>query len=122
MAVYLNLGIYKSNKMKFIKYLSITSIILALVIIFIKLQFDIESYRFMKEIITDSNGDISPTVGAGGLKILILLFIPMFISLVISIIGFKKKNIYKKASLILNIITMVYLIIPAGILLSQFSF
>ncbi|MGB0885817.1 MAG: hypothetical protein ACPGR5_05275, partial [Chitinophagales bacterium] len=63
----------------------------------------------MKEIITDGNGDISPTVGAGGLKILILLFIPMFISLVISIIGFKKKNIYKKASLILNIITMVYL-------------
>jgi len=104
--------------MKIGKYLSVISIFTAIVFVILKLQFDILSYETMKEVI--SNGDSSPKLVAGGIKIVLLYIIPVLISLILSIIGMKRKNNYRKAALILNIVTIIYLIIPVGLILSTF--
>jgi len=103
--------------MKFGKYLSVISIIIAFVIVLFKLQFDILSYKTINEALSNAKGDINPTVVAGGIKVLIIYIIPNLISLILSIIGYRRKNNYWRLALWINILTIVYLIIPIGIIL-----
>jgi heme/copper-type cytochrome/quinol oxidase subunit 2 len=103
--------------MKIGKYLSVISIIIALIVALFKLQFDIHSYETISEALSNADGDINPTVVAGGIKVLILYFIPVIISLILSFIGYKRKNKHYKLALGINVISILYLIIPVGIIL-----
>ena len=104
-----------------IKYFSILSIIIALIIIGLKIEFDISSYYIIKDTIAQS-GDMQPTLVAGGKTIILTYLIPLLISFIFSVIGFKKQNKYRRIGLILNILTVVYTIIPIGVILSLTSF
>ncbi|MBW1294977.1 hypothetical protein [Aquimarina litoralis] len=104
--------------MKIGKYLSMISILIALVFVVLKIQFDVSTFHIMKEIM--SKGDSSPKLIAGGIKIVLLYVIPVLISLLLSIIGMKRKNAYRKIALTVNILTIIYLIIPVGLIMSTF--
>ena len=104
--------------MKIGKYLSTISILIAIVFVVLKIQFDISTFETMKEIM--SKGDSSPRLVAGGIKIVIIYGIPVLISLILSIIGMKRKNKYRKAALTINILTIIYLIIPLGLIIATF--
>ena len=93
---------------------------MAFAFILLKLQFDFSTYQTMTEVMPTSDGDISPSIIAGGIKVMILYSIPVLTSLILSIVGFRNKNNYRKIALSLNILTIVYLVIPTGILLAVY--
>ena len=104
--------------MKIGKYLSVISIIIAMVFVILKLQFDLLTYQTMNELM--SNGDSSPKLIAGGIRTTLLYVFPLLFSLILSIIGMKRKNSLRKLALTLNIITIIYLVIPVGLIMSTF--
>ncbi|MDG4716747.1 hypothetical protein [Winogradskyella marincola] len=104
--------------MKIGKHLSLISILITSFFIIKKAFLDLETYRIITTELESGNGDMQPTLVAGGIKVALLYLIPMLISLILSIIGMKRKNRFYKIGLILNIITIVYLIIPLGLILS----
>ncbi len=99
--------------MKIGKYWSIISIIIAVVLIAAKVQFDLSVYGIIKEAI-EKYGDVNPSIVAGGMKLVIVCIV----SLTFSIIGMRKQNDYRKLGLGLNIFTIIYLLIPVGFLLA----
>lgn len=98
------------------EYLSVISIIVAVIFIILKVQFDLFTYKTMKEVMAD--GDVSPSLVAEEIRVVFLYLVPVLISLVLSIIGTKKKNSYRKLGLTLNILAILYLIVPVGILIA----
>ena len=104
--------------MKVEKYLSSTSIVIASVFVLVKLQLDFVTYHTMRKVIVSLDGDFSPSIAAGEIKTVALYLIPVLISLILSIIGYKKRNSYRKVALGLNLLTLLYLIIPVGFLLA----
>lgn len=104
--------------MKIGKYASSISAVIAIIIVILKVQFDLAMYNTINDIIT--NGDASPKLFVGGIKVMLLYGIPTLMSLILSIIGLKKKNKYRKIALVLNILTILYLIIPVGLIVSTF--
>ena len=83
--------------MKIGKYLSVISIICAIVFVILKLQFDVLTFETMKELM--SNGDSSPKLVAGGIRTTLLYIFPVLFSLILSIIGMKRKNSFRKLAL-----------------------
>ena len=62
-------------------------------------------------------GDISPSLVAGGVRSTLIYFgLPMIGSLILSIIGIKKRNRFRYLGLILNLIALLYVVVPTGIL------
>lgn len=100
------------------KYLSIISIVIALVLIVLKSLTDLSFYNGLIKVFPDDQSDFSPSLVVIGIRHIILFSIPILISLVLSIVGLKKKNKYRKPALIINIFTIVYLIIPIGAILA----
>ncbi len=100
------------------KHLSLISVLIALFFIIKKAFFDLETYKLITSELESGNGDMQPSLVAGGIKVTLLYLIPMLISLILSIIGMKRKNRFDKIGLILNIITIIYLLIPLGLILS----
>ncbi|GAA0188844.1 hypothetical protein GCM10009122_48200 [Fulvivirga kasyanovii] len=97
------------------KHLSLISIVFSIIVVFVKLHWDISTYYAIQEALASTAGDISPAIFAGGFKVLIFLALAL-ISLVLSIIGMKKKNYCRKLALSINIFAVIYLIIPVGLL------
>ena len=98
--------------MKVGKYLSIISIVIAIVIIILKLQIDISYYNGIVKVFPDAQGDFSPTLVVMGVSRLILFLAPIIISLILCVKGIKKKNRYKKLGLAINILAIIYVSIP----------
>ena len=104
--------------MKIGQYWSLISIVITAVFFLLKVQFDFTTYYTMKETMANSGGDISPSLVAGSLKVVLLFIFPLILSLVLGIIGLRKKNNYRKIALSFNILTIIFLLIPAGILIA----
>ena len=102
--------------MKISKYLSIISLVIAVIIILLKINFDITFYVVISGVLED--GDVSPAIVAGFIKVIIPCLLPSFIALILSIIGFRRRNGYRKAALWISISSFVYLLIPVGFLLA----
>lgn len=103
--------------MKIGKYFSLISTIIAIVCVIHKLQLDIITYNTTLEVISVSEVDFASTFIP---FVMDIYFIITLISLVLSIIGFKKKNHFRKLALGLNILAVVYMIVPVGSLMSIF--
>ncbi len=101
--------------MKVGKHLSLISILVASIFIIKKAFFDIETYRILTTELESGNGDIQPTLVAGGIKVAILYLIPISISLILSVIGMRRKNKFGKSGVILNLIAIVYHLIPLSL-------
>ncbi len=104
--------------MKIGKYLSLISILIAIFFVIKKILFDLETYKIITAELESEIGDAQPTLVSGGIKVALLCLIPMLLSLILSIIGMKRKNKFGKIGLTLNIITIVYLLIPLGLIIS----
>ncbi|MGB0521779.1 MAG: hypothetical protein ACPGJS_02405 [Flammeovirgaceae bacterium] len=99
------------------KYYTLSSIIISTILILLKLRLDYTSYHLLQPHLI--SGDISPSLVAGGLEIVIMYYLlPMLISIILSIVGIRKKNTYCYGGLALSIVGLIYLIIPMGILIS----
>jgi len=105
--------------MKINNHFSIISIVIALAIILLKLHFDISTYKMMNEMFTKNSDNISASVISGGIRILIFYLILALIAIILSIIGRIKKNRFSQLGLIISIFTIIYLLIPFGILLNS---
>ena len=77
--------------MKIGKYLSLISILIASIFIIKKAFFDLETYRIISAELESGNGDMQPTLVAGGIKVAILYLIPISISLILCNRNEKKK-------------------------------
>lgn len=95
--------------MKIIKHLSLISIFLIVVLLIKKVSFDIEFYI---KVINTTN-----SVAAGSIIISNYYLILLFISPIMSITGYMKKNKFRTLSLTLNIIGIIYLFIPLNLIL-----
>lgn len=102
--------------MKIGKHLSFISILIASFFIVKKAFFDLEIYRILATELESGNGDMQPTLIAGGIKVAILYLIPISISLILSVIGMKRKNKFGKIGLSLNLIAIVYNLIPLSLI------
>ena len=102
--------------MKIWNHLSLISIVIALCFLILKLTFDFKAYNTITTHLQE--GDMQPTLIAGRIKIILLFLIPLFISLIISFIGIKRRNKCRKLAVVINIVTIIYLLIPLGLLLS----
>ena len=99
--------------MKIGKYWSIISIVIAVVFLVLKLRTDMSSYIATKEAMVEISNVY--------VKIVPLVIEPLLVGLIpltLSIIGMRKQNNYWQFALGLNIFTIIYLIIPVGLLLA----
>jgi len=103
--------------MKIGKNLSAISIMLAMFLIWLKSQWDYAIYMQLREILSGANGDISPTIVADSLGSLLIYLLLALLSLALSIVGFKRKNRLHKLAIVTNVLALIYLIIPLGLLL-----
>lgn len=99
--------------MKISNYLSLISLALAIVLIILKLQSDIRTYLAVSDLLAES--DISPQIVANGIRNILFYLTPVLLSLVLSIMGMVRRNNYRTIALALNILTVIYHIIPVGI-------
>ncbi|WP_299680808.1 hypothetical protein [uncultured Dokdonia sp.] len=100
--------------MKITPYLSVISIIIALIVIYFKLQLDISFYDNLKKVYPNEHGDFTPSLVVIGIRTTLVFLIPILTSLIISIKGIKKRNRYRKLALTINILAIIYLIVPVG--------
>ncbi len=91
------------------KYFSIISIILAVILILLKLQFDIELYGASGG---EEIGDMSPQINGDGSNLFLNYLGFLLISIILSIIGRRLGNQYAKTGIFINILALFYLIIP----------
>jgi hypothetical protein len=98
--------------MKIGKHLSIISIVIALIIIILKLQIDISYYNGIVKVFPDAQGNFTRSLVFMGLGHLIIFLVPIIISLILCFKGIKKKNSYRKLGLAINILAIIYIIIP----------
>lgn len=102
------------------KYFSIVSILIAQIIIILKIDIDFSSYYTIKDAMAQTQ-DLQPTFFSNQ-NIIITFLMLLVISLIFSVIGFKKQNKYRKSGLLLNILAIIYTIIPVGVMLSLYKF
>ncbi|KXX66890.1 hypothetical protein AVL50_30640 [Flammeovirga sp. SJP92] len=62
---------------------------------------------------------ISPSFVTGSFKVGLLFALPFLISLTFSVLGYMKRNKFRKWSMLLNVLTLIYLLIPFGFYLSM---
>jgi len=105
--------------MKPIKYISTISLIIASVVIILKSFIDYRTFKLITDLQTTTKGDFSPSLFAGSIKIAVIVFaLPILISLILSIIGFKYKNNYRLLALGLNVFAIVYIVVPIGLMIA----
>jgi len=97
--------------MKFNRYFSILSILIALVVIGLKIEIDITTYHAFQDA---DNKSAIPDI-FGGLSILPMSLI--IISLLFAVLGLEKKNKFRVLALTLSIIAIFYLLVPFGLFL-----
>lgn len=102
--------------MKVTNHFSLIAIIIALFFLTMKIKIDLDFYHFIKLELSDD--DAQPILFASKIKSSLLYSFPMLIALAFSIIGLKRQNKFRIFALVLNIITMIYLIIPVGVILA----
>ena len=100
------------------KHLSMLSIIIAVILVLLKIQSDLSFYNSLIEVFPDGQGDLSPSLVVIGMEYLFIFLLPILVSLTLAIIGMKRKNKHRKLALLINILTIVYLIIPVGVILA----
>jgi glucan phosphoethanolaminetransferase (alkaline phosphatase superfamily) len=107
--------------MKILKHLSLVAVSIAVISIILKIQFDIQSYQVVSEVLTETNGDSCPTVLGGGMISTTLYLTLAILSLALSIIGYMKRNQFHKLALWLNILAILYILLPIGIIIGLSS-
>jgi len=105
--------------MRLAKYLSTISLVITSVVIILKSFIDYRTFKLVTDLRPTTSGDISPSLFAGSIKISVLVFVlPILISLVLSIIGFKYKNNHRLLALGLNVFAIVYIVVPIGLIIA----
>ena len=104
--------------MKITSYISFISILLALYLIYAKIEYDYIMYEAMKEVMVDgyqlpSNWFLE-IENLNNLSGIILL-----VSITLSIIGFIKHSKFREWALFLNLFTILYLVTPTGTLIAN---
>lgn len=112
------------------KHLSLISILITIVIFFIKLKFDIviifrtaligfcNIFIIITNIFSNSKRELVDT--SIDIFLNFYFFLPMLLSFSISIIGARNKNRYYKIALFINILVLIYSMLPTKILLDIF--
>jgi len=88
---------------------------MALILIAMKAWFDIVIYQQMVEQLKEPS-DISPSLVVANVKSIIPFIL---LSIALSIIGFVKNNPYRKVSLSVNVLMLIYLFVPLGLVLAM---
>jgi len=111
------------------KHLSLISILITIVIFFIKLKFDIViifhtvliGFRNIFIIITNIFSNSKRELVDTSIDIFLnfYFFLPMLLSFSISVIGARNKNRYYKIALFINILVLIYSMLPTKILLDM---
>jgi len=103
--------------MKVKENLSLISIIVGVLLILCKLPSDIHSYQVITAELAKAR-DISPTISSGGIFASLFRYTVIGVTpLVISILGFRRKNNYRGFALALNLFNLFYLLLPVGLML-----
>jgi len=112
------------------KHLSLISILITVVILITKLKFDIViilhtvliGFRNMFIIIANIFSNSKRELVDTSIDIFLnfYFFLPMLLSFSISIIGARNKNRYYKIALLINILVLIYSMLPTKILLDMF--
>ncbi|GEM_PF-4816743 len=111
------------------KHLSLISILITVVILITKLKFDIViilhtvliGFRNMFIIIANIFSNSKRELVDTSIDIFLnfYFFLPMLLSFSISIIGARNKNRYYKIALLINILVLIYSMLPTKILLDM---
>ncbi|HAA13851.1 MAG TPA: hypothetical protein DCE41_20035 [Cytophagales bacterium] len=100
------------------KHLSLTALILACLFILFKLWLDVSLYQLMQKLITQEEGDISPQVLTGTALVLLPYLVAPLVILIVSIVGYRRQNRFRKPALWLSILGLLYGLVPVGMLLA----
>jgi len=95
-------------------YLSLLSILIALVVIALKIELDLATYHAFQDT-TATQNTAQPAMLVGGLTFLPISLI--IVSLVLAVFGLEKNNKYRILAITINIITIFYLMVPIGMFL-----
>jgi len=99
------------------KIYSIVSLFIAICFLILKIIDDIDVYDlFSKQV--SPNMRLTPSIPSYDTYILMYYFVPMIISIILSLVGYKNKNQLRILSLLLNIIVTTYLFIPIGLMIA----
>lgn len=101
--------------MKSIKPITLITILIPTVLFIIKLSADIEMCNWVNTLDLET-GDMQPSLVTGGIKTMVLSSAMVLLSLISSIIRFKREKEYAKPILILNVLVFIYALIPVGVI------
>lgn len=81
--------------MKGKKYFSLISFVLGSLVLIVQIYFTISIVREIKEVFNTSDGDITPSLVAGNVRLLTILSLPIMMGILFGLIGIFKTNRYK---------------------------
>lgn len=98
--------------------LSLLAMVLSILLIAVKVYLDYNIYKEISEILEQTGGDISPSMVAGGIKVLIMLLLFPVITMILGVVGYRKKNAYRVWGVTLSAFALVYAFVPLGLILT----